>query len=66
MSSLCSFQVSGGEDGARYGPSLMPGGHVEGWLHIKPIFQVGYDSCVIFCYSFRYFNFRFLTAGNLR
>ncbi|XP_077302206.1 phosphogluconate dehydrogenase isoform X1 [Arctopsyche grandis] len=31
--------VSGGEDGARYGPSLMPGGHEEGWPHIKPIFQ---------------------------
>lgn len=32
--------VSGGEEGARYGPSLMPGGHVEAWPHIKPIFQV--------------------------
>lgn len=32
--------VSGGEDGARLGPSLMPGGHVEAWPHIKPIFQV--------------------------
>ncbi|KAK4324917.1 hypothetical protein Pmani_004477 [Petrolisthes manimaculis] len=31
--------VSGGEQGARYGPSLMPGGHVEAWPHIKPIFQ---------------------------
>lgn len=31
--------VSGGEDGARYGPSLMPGGHVEAWPHVKPIFQ---------------------------
>lgn len=32
--------VSGGEDGARYGPSLMPGGNSEAWPHIKPIFQV--------------------------
>ena len=24
--------VSGGEEGARYGPSLMPGGHKEAWL----------------------------------
>lgn len=32
--------VSGGEEGARYGPSLMPGGHVEAWPYIKPIFQV--------------------------
>ena len=32
--------VSGGEEGARYGPSLMPGGHIEAWPHIKPIFQV--------------------------
>lgn len=31
--------VSGGEEGARYGPSLMPGGHAEAWLHIKDIFQ---------------------------
>jgi 6-phosphogluconate dehydrogenase len=23
--------VSGGEEGARYGPSLMPGGTVEAW-----------------------------------
>lgn len=31
--------VSGGEEGARYGPSLMPGGAEEAWEHIKPIFQ---------------------------
>uniref|UniRef100_V9KQ70 6-phosphogluconate dehydrogenase, decarboxylating n=1 Tax=Callorhinchus milii TaxID=7868 RepID=V9KQ70_CALMI len=31
--------VSGGEDGARYGPSLMPGGDKEAWPHIKDIFQ---------------------------
>lgn len=31
--------VSGGEDGARYGPSLMPGGNPAAWPHIKPIFQ---------------------------
>ncbi|KAG8505569.1 6-phosphogluconate dehydrogenase, decarboxylating, partial [Galemys pyrenaicus] len=31
--------VSGGEDGARYGPSLMPGGNKEAWPHIKNIFQ---------------------------
>ncbi|XP_070562218.1 6-phosphogluconate dehydrogenase, decarboxylating-like isoform X2 [Ptychodera flava] len=31
--------VSGGEDGARYGPSLMPGGAPEAWPHIKNIFQ---------------------------
>nr|WMS59650.1 6-phosphogluconate dehydrogenase [Hyphantria cunea] len=31
--------VSGGEDGARYGPSLMPGGHPGAWPQIKPIFQ---------------------------
>ena len=32
--------VSGGEDGARYGPSLMPGGAVEAWPSVKNIFQV--------------------------
>lgn len=31
--------VSGGEEGARYGPSLMPGGNPEAWNHIKDIFQ---------------------------
>jgi len=31
--------VSGGEEGARYGPSLMPGGAPEAWPHLKPIFQ---------------------------
>jgi len=31
--------VSGGEEGARNGPSLMPGGNPEAWPHIKPIFQ---------------------------
>lgn len=31
--------VSGGEEGARHGPSLMPGGSVEAWPAIKDIFQ---------------------------
>ncbi|HFQ93124.1 MAG TPA: decarboxylating NADP(+)-dependent phosphogluconate dehydrogenase, partial [Anaerolineae bacterium] len=31
--------VSGGEEGARYGPSLMPGGSPEAWPHVKEIFQ---------------------------
>ncbi len=31
--------VSGGEEGARYGPSIMPGGHPDAWPHVKPIFQ---------------------------
>lgn len=31
--------VSGGEEGARYGPSLMPGGSPAAWPHLKPIFQ---------------------------
>ena len=31
--------VSGGEEGARYGPSLMPGGNPAAWPAIKPIFQ---------------------------
>ncbi len=29
--------VSGGEEGARYGPSLMPGGSFEAWKEIEPI-----------------------------
>ncbi len=31
--------VSGGEEGARYGPSIMPGGSPEAWPHVKPILQ---------------------------
>jgi len=31
--------VSGGEEGARHGPSLMPGGSPEAWPHVKDIFQ---------------------------
>lgn len=31
--------VSGGEEGARNGPSLMPGGHKEAWPHLQGIFQ---------------------------
>ncbi len=31
--------VSGGEEGALLGPSLMPGGSAQAWPHIKPIFQ---------------------------
>jgi 6-phosphogluconate dehydrogenase len=31
--------VSGGEEGARHGPSIMPGGNPEAWPHVKPIFQ---------------------------
>jgi 6-phosphogluconate dehydrogenase len=31
--------VSGGEEGALRGPSIMPGGSPEAWQHVKPIFQ---------------------------
>ncbi|KAJ6627190.1 6-phosphogluconate dehydrogenase [Mycena sp. CBHHK59/15] len=31
--------VSGGEEGARHGPSLMPGGSTAAWPEIKTIFQ---------------------------
>jgi 6-phosphogluconate dehydrogenase len=31
--------VSGGEEGALKGPSIMPGGHPDAWPHVKPIFQ---------------------------
>ena len=30
---------SGGEEGARFGPSIMPGGNPAAWPHVKPIFQ---------------------------
>lgn len=31
--------VSGGEEGALKGPSIMPGGSPAAWEHVKPIFQ---------------------------
>lgn len=42
--------VSGGEEGARHGPSIMPGGNFEAWAAVKPIFQaiaahVGDEPC---------------------
>ena len=46
--------VSGGEDGARFGPSLMPGGTRESWESIRPVFEAiaaRSDSgpCVTYC-----------------
>lgn len=31
--------ISGGEEGARYGPSIMPGGDSKAWPLVKPILQ---------------------------
>jgi len=31
--------ISGGEEGARHGPSIMPGGDPKAWPHVKDIFQ---------------------------
>jgi len=31
--------ISGGEEGARFGPSIMPGGSIEGWEQCKEILQ---------------------------
>ena len=31
--------VSGGEEGARHGPSMMPGGSPAAWQRVQPIFQ---------------------------
>ena len=31
--------ISGGEEGARHGPSIMPGGEQEAWPEVKPILQ---------------------------
>lgn len=31
--------ISGGEEGALLGPSLMPGGSARAWAHIRPLFQ---------------------------
>jgi len=42
--------VSGGEEGARFGPSVMPGGNKNAWNSVKDIYQaiaakVGDDAC---------------------
>ena len=40
--SQCKFfgsGVSGGELGARFGPSMMPGGDPDSWKHLKPIWE---------------------------
>lgn len=31
--------ISGGEEGARNGPSIMPGGNIKGWPLVKPVLQ---------------------------
>ncbi|MDT7838421.1 NADP-dependent phosphogluconate dehydrogenase [Aquabacterium sp. OR-4] len=31
--------ISGGEEGARHGPALMPGGSAEAWAAIRPLFE---------------------------
>lgn len=31
--------ISGGEEGARHGPSIMPGGNPSAWSSVQPIFQ---------------------------
>ena len=43
--------VSGGEEGARHGPSIMPGGPKEAYERVRPVFEaaaakVNGDSCV--------------------
>jgi 6-phosphogluconate dehydrogenase len=35
----CGTGVSGGEEGALLGPSMMPGGSPDSWPHLKEIFQ---------------------------
>lgn len=56
--------VSGGEEGARYGPSIMPGGNPEAWPHIKDIFQVLFF-LLRFCKSLFYYKLFFFLV-NLR
>ncbi|MGZ5440748.1 MAG: NADP-dependent phosphogluconate dehydrogenase [Thermoanaerobaculia bacterium] len=46
--------VSGGEEGARFGPSLMPGGTRQSWDHIRDVFEAiaarsDSGACVTFC-----------------
>jgi 6-phosphogluconate dehydrogenase len=46
--------VSGGEEGARHGPSLMPGGSREAYEHVRPVFEAiaattASGPCVTYC-----------------
>ena len=46
--------VSGGSDGALYGPSIMPGGDLEAWQRLRPALEAiaaRSDSgvCVTYC-----------------
>ena len=46
--------VSGGEEGARHGPCLMPGGDREAYAHVKPVFEAisaktDSGACVTYC-----------------
>jgi 6-phosphogluconate dehydrogenase len=46
--------VSGGEEGARHGPSMMPGGDKEAYAELEPVFQkiaaqVADGPCVTYC-----------------
>jgi 6-phosphogluconate dehydrogenase len=45
--------VSGGEEGARTGPSMMPGGDIEAYIFVKPLLEsiaakVNGDACVAY------------------
>jgi 6-phosphogluconate dehydrogenase len=45
--------VSGGEEGARHGPSIMPGGPKEAYKRVRPVFEaaaakVNGDPCVTY------------------
>jgi 6-phosphogluconate dehydrogenase len=45
--------ISGGESGARHGPSMMPGGHKEAYERVRPLFEaaaahVNGDACVTY------------------
>ncbi len=48
--SFLGVGISGGEEGARHGPSIMPGGDETAWPYVQPIFQaisakVGDEPC---------------------
>ena len=36
---FCGVGISGGEEGALHGPSMMPGGSTEAWSCLRPIFE---------------------------
>ena len=48
--------VSGGEEGALKGPSMMPGGSPAAWPYVKPVFQAKTGQVILLRWSITALN----------